>query len=106
MGLFSDVSKEAKWGRRSMSGSKQLEQGHHQRAPQAHDSGRDSTQTGWSNSVHKGQCFEGISVDTSYARSFSLDNVQLTSGMASILTDAFWSQNEPRRVSVTDGCHS
>ena len=29
-----------------------------------------------------------------------------TSGMASILTDAFWSQNEPRHVSATDGCHS
>ena len=27
-------------------------------------------------------------------------------GTASILTDAFWSQNEPRRVSATDGCHS
>ena len=26
--------------------------------------------------------------------------------MASILTDAFWSQNEPRRVLATDGCHS
>ena len=33
MGLLSDVSKEAKRGRMSMSGSKQLEQGHHQRAP-------------------------------------------------------------------------
>ena len=33
VGLFSDVSKEAKWGRKGMSGSKQLEQGHHQRAP-------------------------------------------------------------------------
>ena len=27
-------------------------------------------------------------------------------GWLSILTDAFWSQNEPRRVSATDGCHS
>ena len=27
-------------------------------------------------------------------------------GRASILTDAFWSQNEPRCVSATDGCHS
>ena len=26
--------------------------------------------------------------------------------MASILTDAFWSQNELRRVSAMDGCHS
>ena len=35
MGLFSDIPEEAKRGRkgRSMSGSKQLEQGHHQRAP-------------------------------------------------------------------------
>ena len=32
MGLFSDVSKEAKRGRKGMSGSKQLEQGHHQKA--------------------------------------------------------------------------
>ena len=62
--------------------------------------------TGWSNSVHKGRCFEGISSDTSYAGSLSLDDVQLTSGMASILMDIFWSQNEPRRVSATDGCHS
>ena len=54
----------------------------------------------------KGRCFEGISSDTSYTRSFSLDNVQLTSGTASILTDALWSQNEPRRVSASDGCHS
>ena len=61
---------------------------------------------GWNNSVHKGRHFEGISSDTSYAQSFSLDNVQLTSGMALILMDAFWSQNEPRRVSATDGCHS
>ena len=35
-----------------------------------------------------------------------LDNVQLSLGMASILTDAFWSQNEPRRVPALDGCHS
>ena len=41
-----------------------------------------------------------------YARSFSLDDVQLSQGMASILTDAFWSQNEPRHVSAMDGCHS
>ena len=34
------------------------------------------------------------------------DNVQLSLGTASILTDAFWSQNEPRRVPATDGCHS
>ena len=54
----------------------------------------------------KGRCFEGISSDTSHARSVSLDNVQLTSGTASILTDALWSQNEPRRVSASDGCHS
>ena len=89
-----------------MSGSKQLEQGHHQRAPQADDGGRDSPRTGWSNSVHKGRCFEGISSDTSYARSLSLDDVQLTPGTASILEDAFRGQNEPRRVSATDGCHS
>ena len=104
--VSSDIPEEAKRGRKGMSGSKQLEQGHHQRAPQADDGGRDSPRTGWSNSVHKGRCFEGISSDTSYARSLSLDNVQLTSGTASILTDAFWSQNEPRRVSATDGCHS
>ena len=91
---------------RVMSGSKQLEQGHHQRAPYADDRRRDSPRTGWSNSVHKGRCLEGISSDTSYARSLSLDDVQLTSGTASILTDAFRSQNEPRRVSATDGCHS
>ena len=36
----------------------------------------------------------------------SHDNIQLSQGTASILTDAFWSQNEPRRVSATDGCHS
>ena len=36
----------------------------------------------------------------------SLDDVQLSSGTASILMDAFWSQNEPRRVPATDGCHS
>ena len=101
-----DIPEEAKRRGKSMSGSKQLEQGHHQRAPQADDGGRDSPRTGWSNSVHKGRCFEGISSDTSYARSLSLDNVQLTSGTASILTDAFWSQNEPRRVSAMDGCHS
>ena len=82
MGLFSDVSKEAKRGRTSMSGSKQLEQGNHQRAPQADDRGRNSSRTGWSNSVHKGRCFEGISSDTSHARSVSLDNVQLSPGMA------------------------
>ena len=33
LGLFSDVSKEAERGGKGMSGSKQLEQGHHQRAP-------------------------------------------------------------------------
>ena len=33
MGLFSDLSKETKWRSKGMSGSKQLEQGHHQRAP-------------------------------------------------------------------------
>ena len=54
----------------------------------------------------KADAFEGISSDTSYARSLSLDDVQLTSGTASILTDALRSQNEPRRVSATDGCHS
>ena len=32
-GLFSDISEEAKRGSKGMSGSKQLEQGHHQRAP-------------------------------------------------------------------------
>ena len=31
--LFSDLSKETKWRSKCMSGSKQLEQGHHQRAP-------------------------------------------------------------------------
>ena len=36
----------------------------------------------------------------------TLDNVQLSLGMASILTDALWSQNEPRRVPAMDGCHS
>ena len=54
----------------------------------------------------KADALKGISSDTSYARSFSLDDVQLSLGMASILTDAFWSQNEPRRVSASDGCHS
>ena len=33
MGLFSDISEEAKWRSKGMSGSKQLEQGHHQTAP-------------------------------------------------------------------------
>ena len=33
MGLFSDLSHEAKWISKGMSGSKQLEQGHHQRTP-------------------------------------------------------------------------
>ena len=32
MGLFSDIPEETKWRSKSMSGSKQLEQGHHQRA--------------------------------------------------------------------------
>ena len=91
LGLFSDIPEEAKRGGKGMSGSKQLEQGHHQRVPQADDGGRDSPRTGWSNSVHKGRCFEGISSDTSYARSLTLDNIQLTSGTASILTDALWS---------------
>ena len=54
----------------------------------------------------KADALKEISSDTSYVRSFSLDNVQLTQGTALILTDAFWSQNEPRRVSATDGCHS
>ena len=40
----------------------------------------------------KADCLEGISSDTSYARSFSLDNVQLTSGTASISTDAPWAK--------------
>ena len=35
-----------------------------------------------------------------------LANIQLSPGTASILMDAFWSQNEPRRVSAMDGCHS
>ena len=43
MGLFSDISNEAKWRSKGMSGSKQLEQGHHQRAPQTYDSERDHT---------------------------------------------------------------
>ena len=46
----------------------------------------------------KADALKAFSSDTSYARSFSLDNVQLTSGTASILMDAFWSQDEPRRV--------
>ena len=54
----------------------------------------------------KARCLEGISSDTSYARGFPLDDVQLSPGTASILKDAFWGQNEPRRVSATDGCHS
>ena len=33
MGLFSDLSHEAEWRSKGMSGSKQLDQGHHQRAP-------------------------------------------------------------------------
>ena len=33
MGLLSDLSQEAEWRSKGMSGSKQLEQGHHQRAP-------------------------------------------------------------------------
>ena len=33
VGLFSDLSEETKWRSKGMSGSKQLEQGHHQRAP-------------------------------------------------------------------------
>ena len=33
MGLFSDLSHEAEWRSKGMSGSKKLEQGHHQRAP-------------------------------------------------------------------------
>ena len=37
-----------------MSGSKQLEQGHHQGVSQTYDSGADCTQTGWSHSLHKG----------------------------------------------------
>ena len=37
-----------------MSGSKQLEQGHHQRVPQTYDSGGNSTRTGRSHSLHKG----------------------------------------------------
>ena len=57
-------------------------------------------------SLHKGRCFEGISSDTSYIQAFSLDNVQLSQGTASIPTDALWSQNEPRCVSASDGCHS
>ena len=35
-----------------------------------------------------------------------LTTFNLTSGTASILTDAFRGQNEPRRVSAMDGCHS
>ena len=35
-----------------------------------------------------------------------LTTFNLSEGMASILTDAFWSQNEPRCVSAMDGCHS
>ena len=41
MSLFSDLPNEAKWRSKGMSGSKQLEQGHHQRAPQTYDGGRD-----------------------------------------------------------------
>ena len=67
MGLFSDISQETKWRSKGMSGSKQLEQGHHQRAPQGNDSGRDSTRTGRSDSLYEGRCFEGISTDTSHA---------------------------------------
>ena len=33
VGLFSDIPEETKWRSKGMSGSKQLEQGHHQRAP-------------------------------------------------------------------------
>ena len=35
-----------------------------------------------------------------------LTTFKLSPGMASFLANAFWSQNEPRRVSATDGCHS
>ena len=54
----------------------------------------------------KADALKAFFSDTSYTRSFSLDNIQLTQETAWILTDAFWSQNEPRHVSATDGCHS
>ena len=54
----------------------------------------------------KADAFKGISSDTSYARSFSPDDFQLSLGTASFLANAFWSQDKPRRVSATDGCHS
>ena len=41
MGLISDIPDEAKWRSKGMSGSKQLEQGHQQRASQTYDGGGD-----------------------------------------------------------------
>ena len=48
-----------------MSEFKQLEQGYHQRAPQTYDGRRDCPRTPWSDSLHRGQCFEGFLADTS-----------------------------------------
>ena len=81
-------------------------QGHHQRAPQGYDGGRDSTRTGWSDSLYEGRCTEGIPPDTSHARSITADHIQLSQGTASFLAYAIQSQNEPRHVPATDGCHS
>ena len=47
-----------------MSGTKQLEQGHHQRASQTYDSEGDHPRTGRSFSVHQGRCIEGLPPDT------------------------------------------
>ena len=67
-----------------MSGSKQLEQGHNQRASQAHDHRRDSTRTGRSNHLHQNGHLEGILADTSHSRSIALDDFQLSQGKASL----------------------
>ena len=106
LGLFIDISKEAEQGGKGMSGSSNLNKAiireHHKPMTVeeiAHELAGATVYT-------KARCFKGISSDTSYTRSFSLDDVQLSPGTASFLANAFWSQNEPRRVSATDGCHS
>ena len=54
----------------------------------------------------KANGFEGFSSDTPYTQSISTDNIQLTQQMLALLKDAIQSQNEPRHVADTDGCHS
>ena len=88
-----------------MSGSKQLEQGHHQRAPQADDRRRDSPRTGWSNSYTKADALKAF-LQIHLTHEVSLDNVNSHHGFDSWIFGAKMSQDvfELRMDAILEQC--